>query len=66
MKTISLAFLILTLLACQTEAVSGSTPSCDNDLGTGWGKDYGVEVESQSNLDSDRCVTISSVWCCAL
>ncbi len=65
MKTIALAILSVMLFACQTEADS-STPNCNRDLGEGWGQGYGAEVESQTNLDSDRCAEIGTVWCCAL
>lgn len=64
MKTLTLILLVL-VAACQSEVVD-STPNCDKELGEGWGSGYGTEVESQSNLDSDRCAQIGSVWCCAL
>lgn len=65
MRTIVLS-LVLLVAGCESQAVSGTTTECDNVLGTGWGQGYGVEVQSSSNLDSDRCAQFGNVWCCAL
>ena len=66
MKTLTLILLMALVAACQSEVVGDSTPNCDKELGEGWGSGYGTEVESQSNLDSDRCAQLGTVWCCAL
>jgi len=63
MRTI-LILSVIALFGCQTEGEE--TPNCDDQLGSGWGAGYGTEVESNSNLDADRCVEIGKVWCCAM
>lgn len=66
MKIIAIGLCALSLLACESETVSTSTPDCDRALDTQWGQGYGTEVESPTNLDSDRCVQIDVAWCCVL
>lgn len=65
MKTIALILMMFSLLACTSDAVSEETTNCNGELGEGWALGYGSGVESPYNLDSDRCVEIHSVWCCA-
>lgn len=55
---------VLLMVGCTSQ--STSTPECDNLLGEGWGQGLGSEVESASNLDSNRCAQFGDVWCCAL
>jgi hypothetical protein len=63
MKT-TLSLLLLLMAGCASQATS--TPQCDSIMGEGWGQGYGTEVESNSNLDSNRCAQFGDVWCCAL
>ncbi len=65
MKAIVLTVCLL-LAACESQAVSTSTPTCNDQLGTDWAQPFGSPVESDSNLDSDRCAKVQNVWCCAL
>lgn len=63
MRTIILVCALLVGCSSQLES---STPNCDKIVGTGWGQGYGIEVESSSNLDSQRCAQFDTVFCCAL
>lgn len=65
MKIVALTIMTLTLLACTSVAGTEETTNCNGELGEGWALGYGSGVESPYNLDSDRCVEIHSVWCCA-
>lgn len=63
MKKFYLALLLLAGCASET---TNQTPKCDQVLGEGWGEHLGTEVESSSNLDSNRCAQFNDVWCCAI
>lgn len=65
MRTIILSLVLSLMTGCASEATP-ETPKCDQALGKGWGEHLGSEVESSTNLDSDRCAQFNDVWCCAL
>lgn len=62
MRTLILP-LVLLMAGCTAQTTS--TPKCDEALGEGWGEHLGSsEVESSTNLDSNRCAQFNDVWCC--